>query len=88
MVDFDVPEEFLGKTVVVFLSVPTQTSQGLSFPSFVARLKASVPGALHLQREQGTGVVDTLFPKANVQEIVIASAIQSPTGLGKLVGLD
>lgn len=69
--DFSVPQDFLGKEIVIRLAVPI-FQNGLSFPEIQATLLENLSGALLLKQDDGS---TTVLPKSRVWSLSLASNI-------------
>ena len=77
--NFDIPEEFLSKDVVIRLAIPIMQG-GLSFPEMTAVLVKDLQGAVLLKQEDGDLIV---LPKSRIWTIGVRSEIAVVSGIIK-----
>jgi len=81
--DFAIPENFIGRQVVVKMDIPIVQGGGFALPAFTAMLKANLKGALLLQVDS----TEIVYPKSRVWQLEKQSEIailSLPTMPGRL----
>ena len=78
MVDFAVPEEYIGNNVEIAFAIPVPgpNGKGLTFPTVTAVLKEDLVGAFRVLID---GTKDTCIPKERIQHMALASNLHAPS---------
>ena len=72
--DFSVPASFIGRKIGIKTKFPMQSDRGVAFISLEGELIDDIFGALYIKESRSGDMI--LFPKANIQDVVLTSDIK------------